>query len=90
MIRQYQKEESLSTASQNSPKSRRRNKRHTVRFDTELMNQVDFLATHLEIKKLEILRKLVKQKLEGDPKLWDTYINKYNKKFSSTTKKELK
>lgn len=91
MIRQNQKEESLVTVSQNSPtiKNRRRNKRHTVRFDTELMNQVDFLANYFELKKLEILRQLVKRRLQEDPKVWDTYVTEYDKKFSNhNTKKE--
>ena len=80
MIRQYQKGESLMVSPKSPARRITRDKRHTIRFDTELMNQVDFLANHLEIKKLEVLRLLVKTKIKTDLNLWETYI-KSPKKF---------
>jgi hypothetical protein len=70
MILQNQKEEVLKNILK-SPQ-RRQQKQFTVKFDTDLINQVDFLATHLEIKKIEVLRQLVKSKIQSLG-LWDTY-----------------
>jgi hypothetical protein len=70
MIHHYQKGEILKKVLETP--QRRQQKQFTVKFDTELINQVDFLATHLEIKKIEVLRQLVKAKIQSLG-LWDTY-----------------
>lgn len=77
MIHHYQKSQSLT---RDSKTTQRRQKQISVKFDIDLANQVDFLATHLEIKKLEVLRKLVKQEIT-ELKLWNSY-EKAEKKYS--------
>jgi hypothetical protein len=93
MIRQYQKEEQIAF-SQNSPERRnnnrrRKTKRHTVRFDSELMDQIAFLSNNLEIKKIEIIRQLVKQKIQN-LNLWEQYQNSPTKKFNQLVAEEKK
>lgn len=70
MIHHDQKNKSLEIISKTP---QRRQKQITVKFDTELANQVNFLAQHLEIKQLEVLRQLVKKKLNSLG-LWNTYL----------------
>ena len=60
MIRQYQKGERLTTVSKTP---QRIQNKITFKMDAELANQIDFLSKHLEIKKLEVLRQLVKKKI---------------------------
>jgi hypothetical protein len=87
MIHHYQQERSL-LETQKSPKSRikstktnttttttgRKQRLITTKLDTELLNQIDFLAQHLEIKKVEILRQLVKKKIQTLG-LWNQYLS---------------
>lgn len=82
MIRQYQRGE-ISRGSLDTPQKRQT--LITYRLDSELINQVQFLAKHLEIKQLEVLRQLVKEKI-CDMDLWSKYL-KSPKKHSTTTKK---
>jgi hypothetical protein len=72
MIHHYQTGESLQVT-RKTPKSRKQ-RLVTTKLDTELLNQMYFLAQHLETKQVEILRHLVKKKIHSLG-LWNEYLS---------------